>query len=572
MSLRIPLVAADGAKSSISLPDPVYAPRVIGGILFGAAVGTDTGGAGDDLPEFNRVNALLGGKFKVRRSYCSTTEAMVPAQPAGVIPFRSMKPDPASVINGSQDGLLTSWINSAPTGAYLTIQHEADNPSKGISATQFDAMFNHFAALAKSLRPDVKIGPVMMEYQIRTANGYAYCKTINPALIDFWGVDTYSDYDKPFRTFAQCCTESALPYFNGIAAGKPLLVGETGVHATAQHAGNGYTVGQTIDRARWVSDMVTWSAANNVVPLYYDVNTSTNAWKLSDAEWSRFMSLPRWSPPAQTAPSVYTVNGTFLAITAGPNEDVIVYGRAASANPSSVTVTGGRHVRFVGGKYAKSSVGATLRATRVTGSISFEGIEIDASGYNGDAINACGVSTGSLTYPDVYIQKCRVTGVNGTSSTTHADIFQAQGPIGHLYVDLFTGATTYQGFFIPPQSAISGASICRSNFTKVPNPSNPVTYMLWFNDCTQAPYSVTLDQVYVSLPSGQDIPTDGVWPKKGSVGTASTLNGKPIGAVDDGAGNASWPPVMQISGTVYAGPPPAGDFVPAGSVGIGYAP
>jgi hypothetical protein len=277
-------VTAGGETTTVNLP-------VSGNTLWGAAVGGNAAAAGDDLAEFNRVNTLLGGRFKIRRSYQGGTETTVPVQPAGVLPFRSMKPDPASVINGSLDGLLTSWINSAPPGAYLTIQHEADNPSKGIGAYQFDTMFNHFAALAQQLRPDVNVGPVMMEYQMRAQPGYAYCKTINPSLIDFWGVDTYSDYDKAFRSFAQCCTETALPYFSKLTSGRPLLVGETGVHSTAQHNGNGYVIGQSIDRAQWVADMVAWSATNNVVPMYYDVNTASNAWKLSDPEWARYVTL-----------------------------------------------------------------------------------------------------------------------------------------------------------------------------------------------------------------------------------------------------------------------------------------
>jgi hypothetical protein len=258
---------------------------------WGAAVGLDAAAAVDDMGEFVRVNALLGRPWAFHRSYCSTTESTIPAQPAGVLPFRSMKPDPASVISGALDGLLSAWIRSAPAGSILTIQHEPDNPSKGISATMFDAMFNSFAALVRSIRTDLIICPVLMEYQIQYGTGYAYGKGIDPSLIDAWGVDTYSDYTKAVRSFAQCCTEAALPYFDKIAPGKMLVVGETGIHATAKHAGNGYSIGQPIDRAAWVKAALVWSAANNVRPMYYDVNTASNAWKLSDAEWSRFLAL-----------------------------------------------------------------------------------------------------------------------------------------------------------------------------------------------------------------------------------------------------------------------------------------
>jgi hypothetical protein len=258
--------------------------------VWGAAVGNDAAVATDSMPEFNRTRAF-GLNWRYHRSYQANTETLVPTEPAGVLPFRSQKPDPASVINGSQDGLLTSWIKSAPPGSILTIQHEPDNPKKGIDAATFDAMFNHFAKLARSIRTDLIICPVLMEYQIQYGSNYAYGKTIDPSLIDAWGVDTYSDYTKAVRSFAQCCTEAARPYFDKIAPGKLLVVGETGIHATAKHAGNGYSVGQPIDRPAWVKAMVDWSAVSNVLPMYYDVNTSSNAWKLSDAEWARFLTL-----------------------------------------------------------------------------------------------------------------------------------------------------------------------------------------------------------------------------------------------------------------------------------------
>jgi hypothetical protein len=261
------------------------------GSLWGAAVGNDAAVATDSMPEFIRTNGLLGGALRYHRSYQPGTESAVPQEPAGVLSARSMKPDPAQTISGALDPLIRAWVLSAQPGAKLFAQHEPENPKKGIDAPTFDAMTNHIGKIVRSLRSDVQFGPIMMEYQMRTAQGYSYCKGIDPSLIDFWGVDTYSDYSEPVRTFAQCVMETARPYFDKLAPGKLLVVGETGIHATAKHAGNGYSVGQPIDRPAWVKAMVDWSAANNVLPMYYDVNTSSNLWKLSDAEWSRYLTL-----------------------------------------------------------------------------------------------------------------------------------------------------------------------------------------------------------------------------------------------------------------------------------------
>jgi hypothetical protein len=259
--------------------------------VWGAAVGADAAVASDSLPEFIRTNGLLGGALRYHRSYCPTTENAIPAEPAGVRPVRTCKPDLVATAAGACDYFLKPWILSAPVGAIISIQHEPENPKKFISAPVFDAGFNYFAKLVKQLRPDVRVGPIFMEYQMRTAAGYSYGKSIDPSFIDFWGVDTYSDYSEPVRTFAQCVTETALPYFNKLAPGKLIIVAETGIHSTAKHAGNGYSIGQAIDRPAWVRAMINWSAANNVLPLYYDVNTSSNLWKLSDPEWAHFLTL-----------------------------------------------------------------------------------------------------------------------------------------------------------------------------------------------------------------------------------------------------------------------------------------
>jgi hypothetical protein len=286
--------------------------------------------------------------------------------------------------------------------------------------------------------------------------------------------------------------------------------------------------------------------------------------------------LCRWALPPQESPTPYTLTGKFQEITAGDEEDVLIIG-APTASVGQLKVTGGRHIRIVGGEWKKTTTGASIAVINATRSVSFEGAVIDANGYNADAINACGYKSGgehAVTNPDIYIQKCRVTGVNGTAATTHADIFQAQGPIGRLFVDLLTGTSTYQGLFIPPQFPMSSAFLSRINLTKLPSgdPEHPFTYLLWLFGLAEEPYPATLDEVYLTLPEGQTLGPDGAWPKAGSISTATGIAGQAIGAVEDGEGNVSWPNVAQVEGKLYKGAPQAGDFVAAGEVGIGYVP
>lgn len=261
---------------------------------WGAACGPDTNpGLSDDGTEWSRVNALLTAQpWTYRRSYQSGTESSVPSQPVGATSFRSMKPNLTSLAAGTLDTLIEAWIGSMANGALATIQHEPDNPTKGISAATFDAGFNRFATVAKATNPLVLIGPVVMEFQLRKQGaGYAYGKTINPSNIDFWGFDTYADYDTAVRSFQACCS-TALTYFNTIATGKLFVIGETGIHDVAAHTGNGYTIGDPIDRPQWIYDGWSWAhGRGDVIMCYYNVNTDSNAWKLSDDETDSLETL-----------------------------------------------------------------------------------------------------------------------------------------------------------------------------------------------------------------------------------------------------------------------------------------
>jgi hypothetical protein len=290
------------------------------------------------------------------------------------------------------------------------------------------------------------------------------------------------------------------------------------------------------------------------------------------------MSLPnlnqllRYTPPAQTNPTTYALTTGFQSITAGINEDVLINGGSITKT-GKLIISGGRNVRVVGGTFAPTS-GDDAIQFNVYNSFSIEGAEGLMSAVNGDWLDGGGfrgppATTQAMTYPDVYIQNCRVTGLNGTAATTHADGYQAQNPIGNLYVDKLTLSSNYQGLFLRTYYGVSGGYyISRANFTKVVNAANPITFLIWIADNGASAFLGETDpivpswfsDVYLSLPAGQTLAANGVYPSAGVLYS----DGTPIGALDDGNGNAYWPAATKASGMVLKGTPPNGDFVVAG--------
>lgn len=280
----------------------------------------------------------------------------------------------------------------------------------------------------------------------------------------------------------------------------------------------------------------------------------------------------RWSPPVQTSPTVASTGTGFFGPTYGPNEDVIL--TVPGVRTAQLNVTGGRHIRLIGGKTllnSGASGSAALRFTGVTGSVFIEGYHIDVNGEAGnkhDGIVVTGSTSAPYTVkPDVYIQNCRVEGLMSTNSLNHADLFQPQGAIGTLYVDKFTGKSNYQGFFVRQEYPMAGANFSRVNLSYEPG-GDGNTYLLWFPSPPGEPYPVTLSKVWVEPRAGQNLIDNGIWPRAGEVDGAT-----PIGAAwaDVAHTKASWPTNRLISGYVYSGTPPQGDYVPAGAAGLSYA-
>lgn len=257
------------------------------------------------------------------------------------------------------------------------------------------------------------------------------------------------------------------------------------------------------------------------------------------------MTRLRWAPPAQQAPVVVKVPPTYYTGTFAPDQDV-TFLWPNTPRWSSFSCTGGRHVRIVGGQAVKTTAGAAVNFVGVTGSVFLEGLAIDMGGISADAIDVGGSPTAPWdARPDVYVQNCRIVGVTGSHAGIHADILQPQGAVGGIYVDGLTGSTDYQGLFLPPQKPIDRIELHRVNLSYNPGVDH-VTYLLWLADDGATTYTrVTLDDVWLE-PRPEQALTDTFYPPTRDLAR------------------------INVRGSVRCSLPPHADFVPAGSVGLGY--
>lgn len=270
----------------------------------------------------------------------------------------------------------------------------------------------------------------------------------------------------------------------------------------------------------------------------------------------------RWAPPVLANPTVVMVPRNYFEAEFAVDEDVLLVMPGQSApdgrrNPadgprqSDLQLKGGRNIRIIGGE---AGAGRMIFGD-LHGSVFLEGLTFELAPGK-DAINVAG-SDG--THPDVYLQNIRVSGVSGAFDAVHADIFQPWGPIGHLRVDMFSGGTTYQGFFLAPQADILSVDISRTNLF-YEGPADRTTYLYWFTEEGKPYYPVRLDDVWADPRPGEDFAQQALWPP------ASEEHG--VILHDDGS-LACWPAETLIDGCVRAGRPPDGDFV-RGDLGEAY--
>lgn len=201
-------------------------------ILIGAVAG------GGTAAEFTTLESKIGQQLMVCRSYDSGMPATWQTSKASwhpdrIMSWHSVKPAVPDMAAGTLDATITKFVQSIPAShrCMLTMQHEPENPNKGINPTQFRQAFSRFYDLVKAVRPDIKVGPIFMSWTFNPSSGRNPDDWWPTGKADFIGVDTYETYMQPafgspttWQPGPEAAYVTAAKY--GAAHGVPPAIGE----------------------------------------------------------------------------------------------------------------------------------------------------------------------------------------------------------------------------------------------------------------------------------------------------------------------------------------------------------
>jgi hypothetical protein len=270
-----------------------------------------------------------------------------------------------------------------------------------------------------------------------------------------------------------------------------------------------------------------------------------------------------WAPPAgyeRYPVKQVTAAGSLNTVDGGGGDVVIQLSASHAVGP--VVITNCRNAVLIGGRIdvlPSSQVGGSdqrgIYVRNCTGTVHIEGVLINGavSGAESDGI--------AVSAPNavLQIQNVRVDGMQGGMSGNHADVFQPWGGVREFRIDRLSGSTNYQGLHIGVDLGPIGRGTIRNTdiASSEVGPIDKGGQFLWM-DCNA--YPMTLDNVYVAGRSGRAFGTS-IWPQTDDASCPAVV----------AAGTASWPRYSSLVGSVHDGRPSSGDFVPAGSVGLGYS-
>ena len=272
------------------------------------------------------------------------------------------------------------------------------------------------------------------------------------------------------------------------------------------------------------------------------------------------------------------------------DEDAILRLPADHPLEAVLQIENGRNVALVGGtiKVPPTLLSEPLRALYIKGdtkpgTVYIEGVLIDATGDDAafpqdkperdvmgiDAINV------DADGKEVVVQQLRAEGISGApgKGTAHGDVIQPWGGVAALKVDGLTGLTQYQGLFLAQGNLgkVGPVELHRVNIRTYFKPLHasemtvwdradftcpgrgktlcrmPTGYNLWLEPSSE----IMLDAVYSQPAPGRTL-GQSVWPHQLEEGDSVTF------------------PYPGVSGKVRHMRALEEDFVPAGTVGVGY--
>jgi hypothetical protein len=274
-----------------------------------------------------------------------------------------------------------------------------------------------------------------------------------------------------------------------------------------------------------------------------------------------------WAPPVLSNPITLELTTAAGVHSLDKTKDYII--KMPNGIKGDTFLNGGRNVVMIGGHISTGSESSRaymdspehrgIYITQATGTVHIEGVLIDASrtgAGDGIAINAPNAI--------IQIQNTRIVGLIGGSGSNHADVIQAWGGLKELRVDRLTGSTNYQGLHIQPELRPNGPEIIKN--TNVSSHSTTAgNWLVWLthsdNTCDTAA-RVELSEVYVTPRPGRTLRST-VWPSDSQPSACKTVHSA-------GETILSFPNLPSVTGVIKKGPPPGGDFVPAGVAGLNY--
>lgn len=279
-----------------------------------------------------------------------------------------------------------------------------------------------------------------------------------------------------------------------------------------------------------------------------------------------------WPAPPLTKPTTIRLGSGPTVSRLNPDQDYILK-LPDTRKLGSTVILGGRNISIIGGHISVPRSDRQRRALYIkgaTGTVHLEGILVD----NPDKAEFDAIAI-AAPQAVVQIERVRVEGLTGSQATFHSDVIQPWGGVKELRVDQLTATSSYQGIQLPDMhggSQTGRVFISRTNLIYADQAGFTMAaaedrakggFLLWtiLGRSCEKNTKIILKDVFVQQ-SATRRAVNAVWPPAdGSTkcGTELSRDGTTITF-----------PKLPVQGQVKIGRPSAGDFVPAGTVGLKY--
>lgn len=280
-----------------------------------------------------------------------------------------------------------------------------------------------------------------------------------------------------------------------------------------------------------------------------------------------------WQQPELASPRTVTIeDATPMPLYLNTRRDYVLVLRERKRT-HGVVVSGGRNVVMRGGHISIPYAGEHpsiaerrgLYLERSTGTVHIEGLLIDGP----DLSEGIQIAAPAAV---IQLQNVRVVGVHARDQVgftdNHPDCIQPWGGAREIRIDRMTCTTDTHGIYWDSNVARAhGGTIGYSDIRRY-NIRRTLQSPKWaFQRVTaDGDQPMSLSDVYVEPARGASL-EDSVGNEPWRLGSYGFL----AATISADGETASWPEDTSLTGVVRKGPPPGGDFVPAGVAGTGYS-